>query len=147
MKIHMQFTIWIDRPPADVFAFISDATNWTSYMPGVVKARQVGAGPAQQGTKFDVSIAFLGTTEALTAEWFRFEQDAVIGSRNSDDSKMGSVSVTTLVEEADGTRLTRVLELEPRSFFVNLAAPLIERAVQRNTNREFRNIKARLEAG
>ncbi len=145
MSIRVETSIWIDRSPLEVFEYMTTIDNWTSYMPGLLSAQKLTDGPKGVGTQIAISIGFLGSSVDLTAEWFRFEPGVAIGSKNVNDPKMGSVSLTTLEVENGGTRLERVLDIEPHGFFTHLTAPLIQLTTNRNIRIEFENIKAAME--
>jgi carbon monoxide dehydrogenase subunit G len=147
MSIRIETTIWIDKSPIEVFEFITEIANWPRYMPGMIDAQQVGDGEKGAGTRIDLSVSFLSSTMHITTEWTRWEPGVALGSANVDGSAMDTTMLTTLTEESGRTRLTRVDVLEPRSMLIHIAAPLIRRAVGRNAQLEFENIKEMLEAG
>jgi carbon monoxide dehydrogenase subunit G len=144
MSFRVETNIWIDRNPSDVFSFITEAGNFSKYVPGLTKSEQVGD-TRGVGTRLVSSMATMGQTFDFTAEWTRYEQDAAIGAKNV-DGPVGSESLTSLTAENGGTRLERVLDVEPHGLLANLAAPLIRRRVQRDSETEFANLKDLLES-
>lgn len=145
MSIRVETSIWIDRPPLEVFEFMTTIEGWPTYMPALVFAERVGDGPNGVGTQIAFRIAFLGSTVEHVAEWTRFEPGVAIGAVNVDNPKMASASLTLLEQVDGGTRIHRVLDMEPHAFFVHLAAPLIQYTALRNMKAEFANIKRALE--
>ncbi|MCO4772471.1 MAG: SRPBCC family protein [Deltaproteobacteria bacterium] len=147
MQFDFEETIWIARPPLEVFEFMTTPSNWPHYAPGMVAAKTLGEGPVGPGTQMLISIGMLGTTVDIKVEFEEFEPGKVFSSRNIEDPKIMTVNRTTLVEEKGGTRITRASTIEPRAVFVHLTAPLVRAAVRRNAKREFENVKAMLEQG
>lgn len=56
MKLHETRTV--DRPLEDVFSFTADFSNAERWDPGVESSKQVGDGPPQVGTEYDLVVRF-----------------------------------------------------------------------------------------
>jgi len=56
MRLHETRTI--DRERSEVFAFTSDFANAEKWDPGVESSKQLGQGPPQVGTKYELVVAF-----------------------------------------------------------------------------------------
>lgn len=56
MRLHE--TRIIDRPLHDVFAFTADFSNAETWDPGVESSKQIGDGPPQVGTEYDLVVSF-----------------------------------------------------------------------------------------
>lgn len=44
------------RPPAEVFTYLADASNFASWDPGVLESSSVGQGPPALGREYDVTV-------------------------------------------------------------------------------------------
>ncbi len=144
MSIRIETSIWIDRPASHVFNYITEPSNLPLYMPGMIAAKQLGTEKGV-GTQIAFSMVVMGQSLNITSEWTRFEQDRALGSKNLDGS-VGSEVLTTLHEENGGTRVERVLEIEPHGILNTLATPFIRRTAQRNAVTEFAALKDVLES-
>jgi hypothetical protein len=143
MSFRIETTTWIDRVPGEVFAYLSDHNTWSTYVPGLIRS-DLKKDTGGVGTQFSVHGASMGSTYEVITEWTRYEKDAAIGSRNI-EGPVGVEMLTSLTEENGGTRIERVLEVEPKGIFLNLATPLIRRKMQRDAESEFATLKDLLE--
>lgn len=142
MAIKIETTIWIDRTPAEVFDFMTDATQLAHYVPGLRSASREGEPGV--GTQVRAEMSILGSSFEILSEWTRFEPGVALASKNVEGMKAELLS--TLVAENGGTRLDRVLHLEPEGFFASLAAPIIRRTTERNAHSELAGMKDLLES-
>jgi uncharacterized protein YndB with AHSA1/START domain len=66
-------SINIDRPVADVFAYVTDLSNEPAWHTDLLEARRVSEGPAGIGTRYEVRFKpFMGNSEG-TEEVIGFE--------------------------------------------------------------------------
>jgi hypothetical protein len=63
----------IDRPIAEVFAFLADGTNDPKFSPRVQEIRQAADGPFGVGTVFESTVKDAGMTTRRTFELTAFE--------------------------------------------------------------------------
>ncbi|MFL5797252.1 MAG: SRPBCC family protein [Actinomycetota bacterium] len=134
--------ISIERPPADVFAFMADVRNDPSWHTDVLEVHSstdvVGA-----GTVFDVKVKpSMGVSEG-TMTVTRFEPGRLIEFQG----RMGKMAptVTNICEpEAEGTRVTRRVDLEPPGA-MRVMTPLIKRMIAKSNDGFLANLKRLLE--
>ncbi|MCO4772473.1 MAG: SRPBCC family protein [Deltaproteobacteria bacterium] len=143
MTIRIEQSIWIDRPVPVVFDFISDASNFSKYIPGLIEAERIGLDVASKGDHIRSKMSVLGTKLEVLAEWTRYEPNVAIGSRNVEGMPVDML--TTFHEENGGTRIERVLNMEPKGLFGTITAPLVRRTADRNAVTEFETLKELLE--
>ncbi len=58
--MRIEHTIDLNRPPADVFAFVTDPAKLPEWQPSTVEVRRHGDGPVTVGERFAEIHAFLG---------------------------------------------------------------------------------------
>ena len=144
MTIRYESNIWIDRPTSDVFAFMTEPTNYPKVMPGCIDAsREDKNGGPDVGSVVKVTMSVLGSKMQVAAEWTRYEENKTVASKNVEG--MPGTMLMTFHQENGGTRVERVTELEPKGFFGNLTGPLIRRTAARNEANEFATLKDLLE--
>ncbi|TMK22649.1 MAG: hypothetical protein E6G37_01720 [Actinobacteria bacterium] len=140
MKVEEEISI--ARPQGEVFAYIADVRNDPSWHTDVLEVRSSTdvVGP---GTVFDVKVKpSMGVSEG-TMTVSRFEPATLIEFRG----QMGKMAptVTNICEpDANGTRVTRRVELEP-SGPMRLMTPMIKRMIAKSNQGFLTNLKRLLE--
>jgi uncharacterized membrane protein len=140
-----EHTVVVERPPHEVFAFLTDLSNVPEWQSGAVEVRS----PAQAlgpGTTYVEVLKFLGKRMEATIEVTEFEP----GRRFSLRTLSGPIpfAVRHTLEPADGggaTRLRVELEGEPGGFF-KLAESLVMRNARRQIEGDFAALKEMVEA-
>jgi carbon monoxide dehydrogenase subunit G len=140
-----EHTVVVERPPDEVFEFLTDLANVPSWQSGSVGVQQP-EGSLEVGTTYVQILRFLGKRMNATLEVTEFEP----GRRFTLKTVSGPVpfEVRHTLEPADGggaTRLRVELKGEPGGFF-KLADSLVERNAQRQIERDFGTLKEMVEA-
>lgn len=143
MSIRIDTSIWIDRSPADVFAFLTTPTNLPKVVPNLLRSK-LRAGNVGVGTVVESKLKMMGSEVDLVAEWTRYEPGAALGIRNL-EGPVGMESLLTLVAENGGTRVDRQMDLEPKGLMGTLSSPIIKRQAAKDSDVEFGRMKALLE--
>ncbi len=60
MSVKVEYSVVVERPVADVWAFMDDLDNYPEWVSGLDKAYQLTAGPKQVGTRMAAVYIFLG---------------------------------------------------------------------------------------
>jgi len=140
MKVERNISI--ARPPAEVFGYIADVRNDPSWHTDVLEVRS-STEVVGQGTVFNVKVKpSMGVSEG-TMTVSRFEPGKLIEFQG----RMGKMdpTVTNICEpEAQGTRVTRRVELEP-SGAMRVMSPLIKRMIAKSNDGFLVNLKRLLE--
>jgi uncharacterized membrane protein len=132
-------SVFIARPPEEVFDYLSRADNLPVWDSSIVQAEQVGADPVGVGTRWRGTSKILGRRFEWTTELTEFDRPR----RNSSRSVEGKLqfTVTILLEPAvGGTRFTYRVDAASGlgGVFGRLADPIVERA-------QARTVRANLE--
>jgi uncharacterized protein YndB with AHSA1/START domain len=139
--IHVEFSIDVDRPPAEVFAYLTDADRLAEWQSSAVEAHWQGERAA--GARIREVRTFLGRRIETELEVTEFEPDRRFALR----AVSGPVrfSVSHVLEPHDGgTRIGFVGDGEPGGFF-RLAEPAVARAAERQFKNDFETLKDILE--
>ena len=139
--VKAEHTIVVERPVAEVFAYLTDVSKLPEWQSGVVEAKAEGA--TEEGATFREVRKFLGKRMESTIEVTEYERDRLF----TITVRRGPVpfEVRHVFEEADGgTRLTVSGSGEPGGFF-KLAEPIVGRAAERTFQNDFGNLKDILE--
>jgi uncharacterized protein YndB with AHSA1/START domain len=140
-----QHTVVVERPPEEVFEFLTDLSNVPEWQSGAVNIR----GPEEPlgvGTRYVEVLRFLGRRMEATIEVTEFEPSRRFSLKTV--AAPIPFAVRHLLEPEDGGGATRIrveLEGEPGGFF-KLAEPLVIRNAQRQIERDFATLKEMVEA-
>lgn len=125
-------SVFIARPPQEVFDFINKAENLPIWDSSIVKSEQVGSDEVGLGTRARGTSKIMGRHFDWTTEVVEFDSPKRVVER-SVEGKM-EFTVTNSLEAADGgTRLTYRVEAASGlgGVFGRLADPFVERAQTR----------------
>ena len=139
--IRVEFSVDVDRPPSEVFAYVTDANRLPEWQSGAVEAQwQGGKAP---GAHIREVRKFLGRRIETELEVTSYEPDRRFGLR----AVSGPIpfSAMHVLEPRDGgTRLSFSGEGEPGGFF-KLAEPVVARVAEREFKSDFETLKDILE--
>ncbi len=137
-------SVEIDRPAAEVFAFVADFPNNPRWQRGMRACRWTSAPPHGVGSTYEQEARFLGKDVRNRFRLTAFEP----GRRVSFESTGGSfpIAVTRTVEPLgpDRARFTEEVEGDARGFY-RIAEPLLCVMVRRSIKRDFPRLKRLLE--
>ena len=142
--IKVETTVHINRPPQEVFAYLSNFENNPRWQSGMREARFTSEGPLRLGSTYEQVASFLGRPVLSTFEVIAYAPGQMVKAT----STSGSFPITftrMVVAEEEGTRVTAVIEGDASGFF-KLAEPLLTRFVQRSVDNDYANLKKILEA-
>src|SRR5438132_2019156 len=140
MKVERKISI--ARPPAEVFSYMADVRNDPTWHTDVL---EVGSSTdvVGMGTVFDVKVKpSMGVSEG-TMTITRFEPGRLVEYQG----RMGKMTptVTNICEpDAQGTRVTRRVELEPPGL-MRVMTPLIKRTIAKANDGFLANLRRLLE--
>jgi uncharacterized protein YndB with AHSA1/START domain len=141
--INIEFTLEIARPPAEVFAYITDTETLPDWQSSAIEAEWVGEKAA--GAHVKEVRKFLGRRIESEMEVTAYEPGRHFALRAI--SGPIRVSADHRLEPTDGgTRLTFVGEGDPGGFF-KLATPIVARTAERQFRSDFETMKDILESG
>jgi uncharacterized membrane protein len=144
--IHVEVEVDIDRPAGEVFAYLEDAENNTSWLKGMRSARWASPPPIAVGSTYEQRSHFLGRDIHTSFEVTRLEPGRLITIESREGSSF-PITVTRHVEPGgEGrSRVTEIVDGDASGFY-SLATPLLRRMVKRNIQRDYGTLKRILEA-
>jgi carbon monoxide dehydrogenase subunit G len=139
-------TITIDRPIADVFAFLAEGTNDPKFSPRVLEIRKATDGPVGVGTVFASTVKDAGMKTKREIKITEFVEPSKIRwtevSKNLVTSAEGGYD---LEADGTGTKLTFFNSLEGHGLGKLFASPALKSA-QKGADKFGQAIKAAVEA-
>ena len=142
----LEYSVIINRPVEEVFAFVSNVENWPQWVSGASETRQTSSGPVAKGTTFTQISHYLGRRFEINATVTAFEPNRLVAVEN--DGKPMPFGNRITVEAANGgTRLTNTLSAagDVGGLF-KLAEPVLERMFRRQFEKDHETLKDLLEA-
>lgn len=136
-------TIVIDRPVAEVFAFVSDQRNTPQWQGGLVEVQRLTDGPPGVGTRHVFVRNFLGRRMEGTNEYVAYEPDRLVTFKTTSGPPL---EASYFFEPAGtGTRLTSRVQLHGSGLF-GLIEPVVAAGLRREMKAAFPALKALLES-
>lgn len=139
---HYNASVDTERPPEEVFAYLSDFSTTEEWDPGVVEAERVGDAPVRKGTEFRLVAAFLGRKTPLTYRIMEYDPPNAVTFRG-ESSTVVSLDRITLEPSDGGTRITYDADLALKGPF-KLAGPLLGLAFNRVGDRALTGLRKTL---
>lgn len=142
--IEFETSIQVQRPLTDVFAYLGNPENETEWSSAVLESRLDAGGPVAEGSHFTQVLKFLGRRMENRVEVTDYQPDRRIAYRVLSGPMQIAYSYTVSTD-GDGTRISARGEGEPGGF-IQLAAPVIGRAMKRQADSDLNTLKDLLEA-
>jgi carbon monoxide dehydrogenase subunit G len=137
-----EHTIEIDRPPAEVFAFVTQPANYPRWQPSLIEVRPHRNGQLRVGREVTEVRRFLG--REIETTWTCVEH--LPASRSTIESPDGPVPFRAsfdLAPAGTGTRFTWTVETGGTA--ARLAGPLVARSTRRELETNAGCLKRLLE--
>lgn len=137
-------TVEIERPPEEVFSFVTDPARYPSWQPSLVEIRPHFRGSLRRGSTATERRRFLGREVETT--WTCVEHEP--SSRSAiacDDGPVPFQGTFVLEPLRAGTRFTWVVETRGRA--ARLGGPVVGVATKRELAASSRRLKQLLEGG
>src|SRR6476659_958163 len=129
----------IKRSIEDVFAVLSDASNYQKWASGgVVPAERTSEGPIGVGTTWHGVGQLIGRQFDSDFEYTEFEANRRFVSKLQ--SPFPATLTFTLEPVGGGTRVSESLEAEPAGFF-KMAEPLLVNMARRQLQKDLDNLR------
>src|SRR5690348_5892073 len=129
--INVEQSIMIDRPPAEVFAFVGDQTNAPSWQRGLETARRIGDGPIGLGTRHEFVRSMMGRRMSGENVYTQFEPNRTVAFAATSGGWPLEASYEVVPAGAHGTQLTSRIALQPSGLF-RVLQPLFAAALRRD---------------
>ena len=139
-------SIIIQRPVAEVFAFVTDARNnplWQASS-GLRATRQEPDGLVGVGTRITETWHFMGRDSESTSEVTTYEPNHVYTRTTLGDGGPITRGVFTFASVAEGTRWTSTVEIEARGLFA-IAEPLLASTMKKGFETNMAEVQTLLE--
>lgn len=137
-------TVTIDRPPGEVFAFISDFENEPKYQREVETTTKTSEGPIGLGTTFSDVVRVMGLRLKSTYEIIEYEPNRSLAIKVL-EGQAPFTARWTFTSAAVGTELEFTAEVHLTGL-LRIAQPLLQRRLQKQFEGNTRRLKKTLES-
>jgi hypothetical protein len=147
MTITVTNAVDIDRPPADVWAVVSDYATDTRWRKGIVEMSPDTDGPPQVGTRVREVLELAGRTYTTETAVTDVGPGLTYGFTGTGTS--GQVSgrrTVSSVASADSARFSYEVRLEPDDTMPRVVAPLLARWLRHSMRRDLRRLRRLIDA-
>lgn len=146
--MHIEAETTIDRPRAEVFAYLAHAERLPEYVTEFASVAQVTQAEPGRGTEYRYRMA-RGQAEG-TFQWTEFEPNSRL-AWHGPPAKTGPGSMEPagwwqLSDEGSATRVKLVMEPRPGGVF-KVLAPLMSLSMRKGNAQALERLKQRLEGG
>jgi carbon monoxide dehydrogenase subunit G len=139
----LESTIEINRPVADVVAFVDDNNNDPMWQSSVLESTKMTPGNPAVGTIYHVKEKFLG--RVIEQKWEVTKRNEVgAWSAKTISGAFPMEASMTFDAKGDGTVVRRTLTIDVGRFF-KIASPVVAHIAQRELDMDFANLKELLE--
>jgi uncharacterized protein YndB with AHSA1/START domain len=140
----MTTTIEIARPPAEVFAYLTDPTRFAEWQADVVRVEMTGS-PAATGARFVTVRRIAGAEQSMTQQVVACDPPRHWASVATAGPIRPAAGIEVAgIDGGDASRVTFTLSFEARGIGVALL-PLVRRQAARLAPVSYRRVKQRLE--
>jgi uncharacterized membrane protein len=143
--MHLEQTVHINRPAADVFDFLLDLSNHPRVAGGIKAVRGVEDGPLALGRRYSQTSTILGQTIDVAVEVISCERGRELGLK----AVSGLLPITRTFRldalSEGATDLTFAVDAEPTKG-MRLMMPIVERTAREQITTTLERLKAVLEA-
>jgi uncharacterized protein YndB with AHSA1/START domain len=137
--------VTIERPPEEVFAYVSDPENLPEWSGIMREVRKEAEGPPKQGDHYTAVVKFLGRRFEQSFEVAAHEPPRRHTERSAGPPFAREHTYTFHEVAGGGTLLSVAMEMQPGGFF-GLARPFLEKAAQRQARKELETLKGMLQS-
>jgi carbon monoxide dehydrogenase subunit G len=132
----------LPNPIEEAFDYLADFSRTAEWDPGVYEARRLTRGKVRLGSRFEVTISFLGRRIPLEYRITEFERPSRL-VLSGGDSSLRSIDEITFVPRPGGTRVTYEARLDLTGIR-RIADPILDLLFRRIGRLAVRGLRERL---
>jgi len=140
----LETSIEINRPVAEVIAFVDDNNNDPMWQSSVLESTKISSGKPAVGTIYHVKEKFLGRVIEQKWEVIERNEDGSAWSAKTISGAFPMETSMTFDTKGDATVVRRTLGIDVGRFF-KIASPVVGHIAQREMDMDFANLKELLE--
>lgn len=141
---HAEAVVVIAKPPALVFAWVSDPAKRPTWQSGIKESKLLTPPPMGVGSRIGTVVEQNGQTVETVAEVTAYEPDHLLAGR----TVTGSYVMTTAYEltpDSAGTRLRVTTDAELKGWLPRMLAGTIQQNAQKKLDNDLKTLKEKVE--
>jgi carbon monoxide dehydrogenase subunit G len=142
--ITLEKSIHINKPAAEVFAFMSDFANDTKWQADLVRSERTSSGPMGAGATGVYVQKFMGKEMKNEVVVSEYDPPKKLGFKTTSGPVQFEMAVT-FMEMDGGTHVTVNMQGEAGGFF-KVAEGMLQKELDKTMSRDFAKLKEVLEA-
>ena len=143
--IHLEFSSLIQRPIAEVYAFISTPTNIPRWQSNIREVKPSSTGPVAVGSTFQSAGEIIGRKIEGTLTVIEMDPEKKFGFRGNNGPMTVNIHLN-FKALGTGTKLSLSIDAEPGGAF-KLAEGLLTNQLKGQMEKNFAALKTLLETG
>jgi uncharacterized membrane protein len=142
--ISVDRSIHINKPAADVFAFMSDFANDAKWQADLISSEKTSEGPVGVGTTGLIVQKVMGKEMKNEIEVTTYEAPKRFGAKTT-SGPVDFELTATYEDMGGGTHMTMHMTGEAKGFF-KVAEGMLQKEIEKTFDRDFAKLKEILEA-
>jgi len=139
-------SVEIDRTPEDVFAYVTDPTQFAEWQDAVVRASRIGDEPVRQGSKISLTRRMGPREQVMTSELTEYSPPRSYAFRVLDGPVRARGRGTfEPLSNGERTRFTFELDFDGHGIGKLLVPLVVRRSAAKELPESHENLKRRLE--
>ena len=139
-------SVEIDRTPEDVFAYVTDPTQFAEWQDAVVRASHIGDEPVRQGSKISLTRRMGRREQEMTSELTEYSPPRSYAFRVLDGPVRARGRGTfEPLSNGERTRFTFELDFDGHGIGKLLVPLVVRRSAAKELPKSHENLKRRLE--
>ena len=143
--IHLEFSSLIQRPVADVYAFVATPTNIPRWQSNIHEVKPSSSGPVMVGSTFQSAGEIIGRKIEGSMTGTEMDPEKKFGFRGTNGPITVNVHLT-FKALGTGTKCSLTIDAEPGGAF-KLAEGLLTNQLKTQMEKNFAALKTLLESG
>jgi carbon monoxide dehydrogenase subunit G len=143
---HHDASIVINKPPAEVFPWLTEPEKLTKWLTGLVESKALTEGGLRVGAKSQETVEVGGERTVMEVEVTAVEPPKLLVVRITSEGFVGD-SRYTLEQDGSSTKLRYLGDFRYTVFMAKLLEPLITPAAQGKLVQDFERLKVLVESG
>jgi uncharacterized protein YndB with AHSA1/START domain len=142
---HHDASIVINKPPAEVFPWLTEPEKLTKWMEGLVESKPLTEGGLRAGAKSQETVEVGGERTVMVVEVTAVEPPKLLVARITSEGFNGDARYT-LEQDGGSTKLRYLGDFQYKVFMAKLMEPLITPAAQGKLVQDLARLKALVES-
>ena len=140
-------TVRIEKPAAEVFAYVADLERAVEFVPNLVSMRKVSEGEIGVGARYEEVVRMAGQEGDGTLEVTEYDPPRLFAHRGEGGSARFTARFIVEPDGENACNFTHEYSVKLSGFSARVLAPLVNRTVKSSNEEAAANLQPILESG